>query len=201
MIHIYIYMHIYDNVSYIYIYIYIYNVPVADPCGGDRDLVLQLFRNIRNDFSSDHLSSTTRGHGGHEGPRRGHGRSSRATRGHVEPGVVIFMAFTQFSYQPAIVTRDFVQLPYQPLVITEDFAHFPNQPAVITKEFATFPYQPALKPHKKLQKFQQGGRMVQKRPRSMNHCKTTVKVQIARTLCKSVQARNIFLKRSWRKRL
>jgi len=100
----------------------------------------------------------------------------------------------------AVIIEDFAQLPYQPAVIVEDFAQFPYQPAVITEDFAEFPYQPAVKPHKKRHKFRKGARWVQKRPRSMNLCKTAVKVQVARALCTGVRATGVFLKRFSKKR-
>ena len=109
--------------------------------------------------------------------------------------------FAGFPYQPAVILKDFMQFPYQPAVIVDEFARFPYQPAVITEEFAPFPYQPTLKPHKKQHKFRQGGRRVQKRPRSMNLCKTRIKMQVARTLCTRVRATSVFLKRISKKRL
>ena len=42
--------------------------------------------------------------------------------------------------------------------------------------------------------------MVPKRPRSMNHCKTTVKVPVARIFCTCVRAKNVFRKRFSKKR-
>jgi hypothetical protein len=114
---------------------------------------------------------------------------------------VIIEDFEQFPYQPAVIIEDFTPFPYQPAVIVEDFAQFPYQPAVITKDFAQFPYQPAVKPHKKRHKFRKGGRRVQKRSQSMNLCKTTVKVQVARTLCTRVRATSVFQNRFSKKRL
>ena len=137
----------------------------------------------------------------HEGPlraKRAHLGPRGTTRDHVEP---ILKESAPLHCQTAVILEDFVQLSYQPAVIVEDFAQFPYQPAVITEEFAPFPYQPTLKPHKKQHKFRQGGRRVQKRPRSMNLCKTPVKVQVARTLCTRVRATSVFLKRFSKKRL
>ena len=139
----------------------------------------------------------TKGHDGprgatwrHEGPR-GWGREGpRAPRvDHVEQ---MLKESAPLPCQPAVILMDFAQLPYQPAVIVEDFTPFPYQPAVITEDFAQFPYQPAVKPHKKRYKFRKGGRRVQKRPPSMNLCKTAVKVQVARTLRTRVRATSVF---------
>ena len=124
---------------------------------------------------------------GHDGASRGQGKPRGATMGHVEPGAVIPKDFAQFSYQPAVISDEFVQFPHQP-------------PANCNhRRFHTFslpfPYQPALKLHQKLHIFCQGRRMVQKRSWSMSLCRTTVKMQVARTLCTHVRARNVFLKR------
>ena len=128
---------------------------------------------------------------GREGPR-----APRVN--HVEP---MLKESAPLPCHPAVILEDFAQFPYQPAVIIDDFAQFPHQPAVITEDFTPFPYQPAVKPHKKLYKFRQGGRRVQKRPRSMNPCKTTVKVQVARTLCTGVRATSVFRNRFLKKRL
>ena len=119
---------------------------------------------------------------GREGPR-----APRVN--HVEP---MLKESAPLPCQPAVILEDFAQLPYQPAVIVQDFTPFPYQPAVITEDFAQFPYQPAVKPHKKRHKFRKGGRRVQKRPRSMNLCKTAVKVQVARTLRTRVRATSVF---------
>ena len=74
---------------------------------------------MRNDFSFDHLSSTTKPRGATEA-KRGHGRPRGATRGYVGPGAVILKDSAQFPYQQIVSTKDFVYFPYQPAVITEE---------------------------------------------------------------------------------